>query len=70
MSCPECNISYDDFRTGLTYADVYAIIYERKHKRRNGVLGKWHEIKQTMWADHLETCGAEELGELERIDEY
>lgn len=51
--CPHCGISYDDFRTGLRYVDVYYMIYNRQYKRRRGVLGYWHQIKLEMWADHI-----------------
>lgn len=56
MICPKCGISYADFRTGLVYYDVYYMIYNRKYKRRNGVLGYWHQIKQQMWAEHVREC--------------
>ena len=44
---------YEDFRTGLTFAEVYYMIWSRKWKRRRGVLGKWHEIKQKMYKHYL-----------------
>ncbi len=44
-------LTYDEFRTGLRYADVYHLIYGRKHKRRRGVLGYWRELKQKMFGD-------------------
>lgn len=46
-------LPYDRFRTGYTYRDVYHMIYGRKHKRRRGVLGYWHELKQKMYAEYL-----------------
>ena len=46
-------VPYTRFRTGLTYKDVYHMIYTRKYKRRRGVLGFWHELKQKMYADYL-----------------
>jgi len=46
-------ISYRDFRTGLTYAEVYHMIFGRKWKRRHGVLGKWCEIKLAMYEQYL-----------------
>lgn len=45
--------TYDQFRAGLTYRDVYHLIYTRRHKRRRGVLGYWHELKQKMYAEYL-----------------
>ena len=61
MICPKCNLKYKNFRTGLTYNDVYNMIFSRQWKRRNGVLGYWHEFKLKMWADHKEMCGKEIL---------
>ncbi len=46
-------IPYAAFRTGLTFHDVYHLIYSRKWKRRRGVLGKWREIKKRMYAEYL-----------------
>lgn len=54
--CDECEtppLTYAEFRTGLTYHDVYMMIYDRPHKRRNGVLGYWRELKQKMYAEYL-----------------
>jgi hypothetical protein len=47
-------LSYEHFRTGLTYGEVYHMIWGRKWKRRNGVLGKWREIKLAMYVQYLE----------------
>jgi hypothetical protein len=60
MTCPHCQLRYDDFRTGWTFADVRATFW-REHKpwhpaRRRSVLGRWHEIKQEMWAEHIKHC--------------
>lgn len=45
---------YAEFRTGLTFREVYALISNRRWKRRHGVLGKWREIKLAMYARHCE----------------
>lgn len=65
MICSVCGISYDQFRTGLTYRDVYELFctgsddpVDWRYKRRHTVLGKWREIKQQMWREHVENCGA------------
>jgi len=47
-------LTYSQFRTGLTYREVYHMIFNRKWKRRHGVLGKWREIKPAMYAEYLE----------------
>lgn len=46
-------LTYDQFRTGYTFRDVYYMIYTRTHKRRRGVLGYWRELKQKMYAEYL-----------------
>lgn len=46
-------VPYSEFRTGLTYREVYHMIFGRRWKRRHGVLGKWREIKQAMYAQYL-----------------
>ena len=48
-------IPYNEFRTGLTYVEVYYMVFSRKWKRRNGVLGAWREIKQRMYREYLDT---------------
>ncbi len=54
-------IDYDDFRTGLRYRDVYAMLWvnsndraQWRYKRRRTVLGHWRGIKQAMYAMY---CG-------------
>ena len=61
--CPECGIDYDDFRTGLTYQDVYDMLWrgsedssQWRYKRRGTILGKWYQIKKEMWENHTENC--------------
>jgi hypothetical protein len=50
-------IPYAEFRTMLTYGEVYHFIWSRKWKRRHGVLGKWREIKLCMYAKYLNSLG-------------
>jgi hypothetical protein len=45
-------LSYDEFRTGLTYRQVYHLIWTRRWKRRRGVLGAWRQIKLDMYAEY------------------
>lgn len=62
--CESCGIRYRNFRTGLTYGDVWLMFWtpqdaprdEWKYKSRGVVLGKWHEIKQLFWNQHKEEC--------------
>ncbi len=63
--CPVCGLRYDDFRTGLTYQEVWQMFWvtsadsaDWKYKRRNTVLGKWHELKKNMWVEHLYVCAS------------
>jgi hypothetical protein len=46
-------LSYEKFRTGLSYREVYHMIYGRRWKRRRGVLGFWHEVKLRMYDEYL-----------------
>jgi hypothetical protein len=57
-------MTYEEFRTGLTFAEVRAQFWSGNDdpstwhpKRRRTVLGRWYEIKQTLWAEHIEYCG-------------
>lgn len=61
--CETCGISYADFRTGLSYQDVFGMLWVAdpdpqtwRQKRRASVLGFWHELKLGMWREHLELC--------------
>lgn len=60
--CEVCGLKYRDLRTGLTFADVKAMLWKGPdpetwvYKRRNTVLGLWHQIKQSMWDEHLYHC--------------
>ena len=58
--CPYCGLNYADFKTGQTFATIKESMYVASdvpekwvYKRRSGVLGRWHELKQSLWADHL-----------------
>lgn len=57
--CEGTEVSYRDFRTGLTYRDVYQMLWsyspdphEWRYKRRGTVLGKWHQIKREMFDEY------------------
>ena len=47
-------ITYDEFRTGLSFKEVRDMLrYEqRPHITRHTVLGKWHEIKLSMYRSY------------------
>ena len=59
--------SYSEFRTHLTFADVRRILQrEQRLKRENfeymfvtrkTVLGRWHQIKKTMYQSYLQEVG-------------
>lgn len=64
-TCEVCGLTYADFRTNLKYKDVWEHFWSGdddsrtwKNKRRSTVLGRWHEIKQKQWAEHLRECEA------------
>jgi hypothetical protein len=65
--CPICGLDYDDFRSGYTFADARQMMFSPSpdesdwpYKRRHGVLGKMHQLKQSSWADHLAYCEQQE----------
>ena len=80
--CDACGIEYDDFRTGEDYQSVYDTLWKASddrsqwlNKGRHTVLGRWHELKQSLWRDHLEMCDgtyvqAEDLDPWEQDIEY
>lgn len=58
-----CGARYDEFRTGLSFADVRAMMRSAsdnpadwRQKRRNSVLGFWHELKLMMWEQAHGAC--------------
>lgn len=77
MVCPTCGIHYNDFRTGFIFADIFAMFWRPEHdpkqwvyKRRNTILGRWHQIKKEMWEEHLEQCIGFTPKEIEEINDY
>lgn len=51
---------YREFRTGLTYRDVYLMLWVPsedktlwRHKSRGVVLGLWHQIKKELYDRYL-----------------
>ena len=65
QECEHCGLTYEKFRTGLTFKEVRNLYWVNnpdsdtwKYKRRHTVLGKWREIKQKMWIEHLYFCAA------------
>lgn len=53
MTTRQTPIPYDEFRTGLTYHDVYHMLWHRKHKRRHTVLGYWRQLKLELYDRYL-----------------
>jgi len=65
--CEVCGMLYADFKTGLTYQDIYDLRWREDadsstwlYKRRHTILGSWREIKQALWAQHLNNCATGE----------
>lgn len=59
--CPICGILYDDFRTGEKFSTIKDMLWvgdedpeNWRYKRRNTVLGLWHQLKEKLWLDHIE----------------
>lgn len=64
-TCPHCGQTYRALRTGLTFEQVTQSMRvasddprDWRYRRRNGVLGRWREIKLNMWGEHLSLCAA------------
>lgn len=71
--CPYCGLRYKRLRTGLDYRAVFEMLWSYnddpatwRHKRRNTVLGKWHQIKMSIWDQHLFMCETEHAADEER----
>lgn len=62
--CPKCGTTYGDFKTGLTYYEVWLMFWtapdapsdEWKYTTRGVILGKWFQIKREFWDLHKEQC--------------
>ena len=61
--CPACKLTYRKLHTGFSYQDVWLMFFDDsddtddwKYKTRGVILGKWHQIKQEMWTEHIERC--------------
>lgn len=76
-ACPHCGMTYGEFRTGLTYGDVYLMLWSHsddpttwRYKRRHTILGLWMSIKRDQWTAHLAECEyeAEQMAEIEEIE--
>jgi hypothetical protein len=59
--------SYADFRTGLTYRDVYGFLWSGsddpstwRYKRRHTVLGLWRQLKQQLYCEYLDRWDSEQ----------
>ena len=72
-----CGLTYDRFRTGLSYAEVHSQLWTDSedrslwvHKGRHAVLGRWREIKQTLWHSHTAECEHHQRGDPEGFDEW
>jgi hypothetical protein len=65
--CPNCNMHYKDFRTGLTWRDAYESFWRPPEPTKNWVnktpknlKGRLWELKQALWAEHIEHCSEKE----------
>lgn len=60
-------LDYASFRTGLSYRDVYQMLWvhsddsrDWKYKRRGTVLGLWRSIKLGLWDRYLAELDGEQ----------
>jgi hypothetical protein len=79
--CPHCGARYGDFKTGLTYQEVFICLWtssddpsDWRYKKRRTVLGYWHSLKKKAFAEHIEMCEQEKIFSfvqepLEELDE-
>lgn len=75
--CLHCRLEYENFSTNLSFKEVKNMLWvddvdsaRWRQKRRNSVLGFWHELKLSMWKEHLEMCGPVAEMEVEFVTEY
>lgn len=61
--CPHCDLTYDKLRTGETYQSIYLMFWSGNedsstwvNKRRHTILGRWRQVKLSMWEEHIELC--------------
>jgi dUTP pyrophosphatase len=63
--CPHCGTQYRNLKTGETFYSVSEGLWaevqdgSRQRKTIHTVLGRWYEIKQHVWKQHLDYCEAE-----------
>lgn len=64
--CPGCGMKYRDLKTGFTFADIVSMLWvddpdpaRWRSKRRNSILGFWHEIKLNLWREHCDLCSTQ-----------
>jgi hypothetical protein len=62
-TCPECGLSYDNFRTGETFASVKESMHVAsddtttwRYRTRRMVLGCWHAMKLSLFRSHVAEC--------------
>jgi hypothetical protein len=60
----ECGASYDEYRTGMSFAQVKELMWNASEdprdwrwRGRRAVLGLWRELKLGFWAMEHEGCG-------------
>ncbi len=76
-ACPFCGVTYQRFRTGLTYRDVFQMLKHDNdpdpttwtYKRRRRVLREWCGIKKSMWQYHCDLGGCPEDPRNKVVDE-
>ena len=61
--CPVCGLTYGQFRTGATFAEMSSELWvdspdraDWRRRTRHTVLGRWHQYKMSLWDRHLACC--------------
>lgn len=74
--CPVCGFKYKNLKTGFKFEDIHQMLWvgtpdysQWKYKRRHTVLGLWHQIKMSMWDQHLKECEYHQMMQ-EAKDQY
>jgi hypothetical protein len=62
-------IGYDEFRTGLTYHEVWEMLRNDdddskvwRYKSRGVILGMWHELKMQLYQQYLDAYEGGQYG--------
>lgn len=74
-TCACCGTSYKAFRTGFSWQDIVTMLRSPdedprtwRYRRRNTILGVWHQTKKELWAQHCAECVIYETDDSRLLD--